>query len=161
MKKKSWRTDAFDLWCCRRLLRVPWTAKRSNQSILKEVNPNIHWKDCGWSWNSNTLAIWCEELTHWKRPWCWERLKAKGEGARWLASITDSMNMNLSKLKEIVEDRGGWRAAVHEVEKSRMQLSGWTTATTRWGTNWAGGKEGEGNPERGTFKPSFILSLSC
>ena len=73
------RIDAFELWCWRRLLRVPWTARGSNQSILKEISPGCSWKDW-WSWNSNTLATWCEELTHLKRPWCWERLKAGGEG---------------------------------------------------------------------------------
>ena len=57
-KDKGQRIDAFKLWCWKRLLRVPWTARRPNQSILKEVNPNIHWKDWCWSWNSNTLAIW-------------------------------------------------------------------------------------------------------
>ena len=59
---------------------VPWTARRSNQLILKKINLNIHWKDWCWSWSSNTLATWCEELTHWIRLWCWERLKAGGEG---------------------------------------------------------------------------------
>ena len=84
MKAECWRIDAFELWCWRRLLRVPWTARRSNQSILKEINPIIHWKDRCWSWNSNALATWCEELTHWTRPWPWERLKAGGEGDdRW------------------------------------------------------------------------------
>ena len=64
IKKAECRTiDAFELWCWRRLLRVPWTERRSNQSILKEINPNIHWKDWCWSWSSNTLATWCEELT--------------------------------------------------------------------------------------------------
>ena len=63
----------------RRLLRVSWTPRRSNQSILKEIL-NIHWKD--WCWSSNTLAIWCEELTLLKRPWCWGRLRAGGEGDR-------------------------------------------------------------------------------
>ena len=77
-KAECWRIDAFELWCWRRLLRVPCTARRSNQSILKEISLNFHWKD--WCWNSNILAIWCEELTHLKRPWCWERLKAEGEG---------------------------------------------------------------------------------
>ena len=62
-----------DLW-------VPWTARKSNQSILKEISPEYLLKDWCWSWNSNTLATWCEKLTHWKRPWCWERLKAGGEG---------------------------------------------------------------------------------
>ena len=79
-KAERWRIDAFELWHWRRVLRVPWTARRSNQSIIKQISPDIHWKDWCWSWNSNTLATWCEELTHWKRPWCWERLKAGGEG---------------------------------------------------------------------------------
>ena len=77
---KHQRIDAFELWCWRRLLRVPWTARRSNQSILKEISPEYYWKDWCWSWNSNTLATWWEELTHWKGPWCWERFKAGGEG---------------------------------------------------------------------------------
>ena len=71
-KAEHQRIDAFELWCWRRLLRVPWTARRSNQSILKEISPDIHWKDQCWSWNSNNLATWCEELTYWKRPWCCE-----------------------------------------------------------------------------------------
>ena len=80
-KAECWRIDSFELWCWRRLLRVPWTARRSNQSILKEVSPRFHWKDWCWSWNSNTLATWCEELTHWKRPW--EILRARGEEGDW------------------------------------------------------------------------------
>ena len=76
-KAEHWRIDAFELWCWRRLLRVPWTARRSNQSILKEIL-NIQWKDWCWSWNFNTLATWCKDLTHLKRAWCWERLKAGG-----------------------------------------------------------------------------------
>ena len=91
-KAEFQRTDAFELWCWRRLLRVPWTA-RGNQLILRKSVLNIHWKDWCWSWNSNTLAIWCKELTHWKRPWCCERLKAGGEGDNrewdgWMASLT-------------------------------------------------------------------------
>ena len=82
-KAEHQRFDAFQLWCWRRLLRVPWTARRSNQSILRKSVLNIHWKDWCWSWNSNTWATWCEKLTHWKRPWCWERLKAGGEGDDW------------------------------------------------------------------------------
>jgi len=74
------RIDAFKLWCWKRLLRVPWTARRSNQSILRKSVLNIYWKDWCWSWNSNTVSTWCEELRHWKRPWFWERLKAGGEG---------------------------------------------------------------------------------
>ena len=79
-KAEHWRIDAFELWCWRKLLRVPWTSRRSNQSILKEISPGVHWKDWCWSWNCNTLATWCKELTHLKRPWCWERLRAGGEG---------------------------------------------------------------------------------
>ena len=80
--KESWvpKNDAFELWCWRRLLRVPWTARRSNQSILKKSTLNSHWKDWYWSWNSNSLATWCEELTHWRRPWCWKRLKTGEKG---------------------------------------------------------------------------------
>ena len=70
----------LQLWCWRRLLRVPWTARRSNQSILKEISPGCSLKDWCQSWNSNTLATSWEELTHWKRPWCWEGLGAGGEG---------------------------------------------------------------------------------
>ena len=75
-KAEHWRIDAFELWCWRRLLRVPWTGRRSNQSILKESVLNIHWKDWCWNWSSNTLVTWGKELTHWKRPWCWKILKA-------------------------------------------------------------------------------------
>ena len=90
-KAEHRRIDAFELWCWKRLLRVPCTARRSNRSILKEISPDIHWKDWCLSWNCNTWATWCEELTHWKRPWCWERLKAGGEGddrgwEGWMAS---------------------------------------------------------------------------
>ena len=70
-KAEHQRIDAFELWCWRRLLRVPWAARRSHLSILKEINPDFHWKD--WCWSSNTLATWWKEPTYWKRPWCWER----------------------------------------------------------------------------------------
>ena len=68
-KAECRRIDAFELCCWRRLLRVPWTARRSNLSILKEISPGCSLEGC-WSWNSHTLATWCEELTHLKRPWC-------------------------------------------------------------------------------------------
>ena len=81
------------MWCWRRLLRVPWTARRSNQSILKEISPGCSLKGQCWSWNSKTLATSCEVLTHWKSPWCWEGLGAGGEGDDrgwdgWMASPT-------------------------------------------------------------------------
>ena len=80
-------TDAFELWCWRRLLGDP-ASPSERKSVL-----NIHWKDWCWSWNSNTLATWCEKLADWKRPWCWGRLKAGGEGHDrgwdgWMASLT-------------------------------------------------------------------------
>ena len=92
-KAECWRIDAFELWCWRRLLRVPWTARRSNQPILKEISSEYSLKDWCWSWNSNPLAIWCEELTHLRRLWYWERLKVGGEGYDrgwdgWMASLT-------------------------------------------------------------------------
>ena len=92
-KAECWTIDAFELWCWRRLLRVPWTTRRSNQSILNDIRLGVYWKDWYWGWNSSTLATSCEELTHWKRLWCWEGLGAGGEGdARgwdgWMASPT-------------------------------------------------------------------------
>ena len=93
--KEGWASKnwCFRTVCWRRLLRVIWAARRSNQSILKEVNPEYYWKYWCWSWSYNTLATWCEELTQWKRSWCWERLRAAGEGGArgwdgWMASPT-------------------------------------------------------------------------
>ena len=91
---------------------------QTSQSLRKSTL-NTHWKDWCWSWSSNTLATWCEELTHLKRPWCCERLRA-GEGGdrmRWLDVISDSMDMSLSKLQEIAKDREAWFTAVHGVSK--------------------------------------------
>ena len=116
-KAKHWRIDAFELWCWRRLLRVPWIARNQTSQSQRKSVLNIHWKDRSWSWNSNVLAPWCEELTHWRRPWCWERLKARGEGdnRRWdglMASPTRWtwvwVNSCLSKLWELVMDRAAW-----------------------------------------------------
>ena len=92
-KAERWRIDAFELWCWRRLLIVPWTARGSNQSILKEISPEYSLEGLMLSWNSKSLATWCEELTHLKRPWCWERLKTGGEGDNrgwddWMTSPT-------------------------------------------------------------------------
>ena len=87
------RIDAFELWCWRRLLRVPWTARRSNQSILKKISPGFYLEGMMLNWNYSTLDTSCEELSHWKRLWCWEGLGAGGEGNDrgwdgWMASLT-------------------------------------------------------------------------
>ena len=85
-KAECWRIDAFELRCWKRLLRVPWTARRSNQLILKEISLNIHWKDWCWSWSSNTSVTWCEELTHCKRL-----MVGKIEGRKRRAMTKDEM----------------------------------------------------------------------
>ena len=92
-KAECWRIDAFEPWSWKRLLRVPWTARRSNKSILKEINPDYSFEGLILKLTSNTSSTWCEELTHWKRSSCWERLKAGGEGDDrgwdgWMVSLT-------------------------------------------------------------------------
>ena len=79
-KGECQRIDAFELWCWRRLLRVPWTARRSSQSTLKEISPGCSLKELMLKLKLQYFGTSCEELTHWKRPWCWARLKAGGEG---------------------------------------------------------------------------------
>ena len=90
-KAECLRMDTFELWCWKRLLRVPWTARKSNQSIVKEINAEYSLERL--MLKLQYFSTWCEELTHWKRPWCWERLKAGREGVYrgwdgWMASLT-------------------------------------------------------------------------
>ena len=135
MKDEHQRIDAFELWCWRRLFRVPWTSRRSNQSILKEINPEYSLERLMLKLMLQTLATWCNEPTQLKRLWYSETLRAGGEGSYWgwdgLDGITNSVDMSLSKLRKTVKDRQTRHAAAHGITKSWTQLSDWTTATTK------------------------------
>ena len=131
-KAECWRTDAFKLLCWRKFWRVSWTARRSNQPILKEINPEYSLEGLMLKLKLQHFGHLMRRADSLEKTLMLGKIEGRRKGwqkIRWLDDITDSVNMSLSKLQEIVKDSKTWRAAVHGVTKSQARHSNWTTIT--------------------------------
>ena len=160
MKAEHWRIDAFKLWCWRRLLRIPWTARSSNQSILKKINPEYSLKD--WCWSSNT----------WVKSWLTgkdlDAGKVRGQEEKGGSRGRDDQMASLTRQTwvwtnlEIVKAREPWRAAVHGVTKNRTPFSDWTTSQFLKGRTWIWSERGSSGcePYLGYWQASWTSQYS-